>query len=172
VALNGTFENVIGSRFKDNITGNAANNLLRGGEGDDKLVGGPGNDILLGEAGNDDLVGSDGRDILIGGTGADRIVASAGEDILIAGTTAHDSNDTALLAIQAEWTSARDYATRVANIRGTGTGPRLNGTFFFNATTVFDDFAADTLTGSQQKDWFWIFALDNVTDQNQDEFIN
>jgi hypothetical protein len=64
----------------------------------------------------------------------------------------------------------------VANLRGTGSGPRLNGDFFLRATgpgqTVFDDFAADTLTGSQHLDWFFLFPLDVITDTNKDELIN
>jgi Ca2+-binding RTX toxin-like protein len=158
INLSGTFENVIGTPFNDTINGNAANNLLVGGGGDDQLSG------------------HQGRDILIGGAGADRLIGGADEDILIGGTTAFDSILTALLAIQAEWSSSRSYATRVANLRGPGTEPRLNGDFFLKASgagqTVFNDAAVDTLTGSQQSDWFFLFAGDVQTDQNQNEFVN
>ena len=57
-----------------------------------------------------------------------------GRDLLIAGTTAYDGNEAALAAIMAEWTSGRDYATRIANLSGTGSGPRDNGSVFLMAS--------------------------------------
>ncbi|MBO0697984.1 MAG: autotransporter-associated beta strand repeat-containing protein, partial [Zavarzinella sp.] len=95
---------------------------LYGGAGDDRLQGGGGHDVLLGGEGSDRLLGGDGRDLLIGGTGGDRLEGNAGDDILIAGTTAYDGSADALGAVMAEWTSSRDYATRVANLRGEGSG--------------------------------------------------
>ena len=74
-----------------------------------------------------------GPNLLIGGSGADTLIAGSGDDLLIAGTTAFDANEAALAAIMAEWTSGRDYATRVANLSGTGSGPRSNGNFFLIA---------------------------------------
>jgi titin len=150
---------------------------LYGGDGNDRLQGGAGHDVLLGGAGNDTLHGGLGLDLLIGGLGADDLVGNADGDLLIAGTTAHDANEAALCAIMAEWTSARDYATRVANLRGTGSGPRANGSYFLNATTVFDDGAVDRLTGSSGQDW--IFAniadggvLDDITGVLGSELID
>jgi len=142
-----------------------------------QLIGG-GFNVLLGEAGNDLLIGGSDRDVMIGGAGADRIIGNANDDLLVAGITAFDANDAALAAILAEWTSARDYATRVANLQGTGSGPRLNGDFFLltdgPAATVSDDGATDTLTGSAGRDWFFANldsgVLDRITDLNATEF--
>ena len=61
-------------------------------------------------------------------------MGNSGDDILIAGTTAFDHNQAALAAIMAEWTSARSYADRVANLSGTGSGPRDNGSVFLMAS--------------------------------------
>jgi Ca2+-binding RTX toxin-like protein len=49
------FENIIGSRFNDTLTGSAVANKLEGGAGDDTLtdVAGAGTDTLIGGAGND-----------------------------------------------------------------------------------------------------------------------
>ncbi|MPR11408.1 calcium-binding protein [Microvirga tunisiensis] len=49
------FENIIGSRFNDTLTGSAVANRLEGGAGDDTLtdVAGTGTDTLIGGAGND-----------------------------------------------------------------------------------------------------------------------
>src|SRR5207237_5375909 len=134
--------------------------------------GGAGNDVLLGGDGDDLIVGGNGRDLLIGGFGADRLVGNADDDILIAGATAFDAKAFALDAILAEWTSARDYTTRVANIRGGGSGPRANGNFFFavdgSSVSVFDDAAEDMLTGSAGADWFFANLDAGVKDKITD----
>ena len=51
------FENVRGSAYDDDLTGNAGANKLWGLAGDDKIEGGGGNDTLEGGAGADDLDG-------------------------------------------------------------------------------------------------------------------
>lgn len=155
---------------------------LYGDDGNDRLKGGSGTNVILGGAGDDLLVGGSNRDILIGGTGADRIVGNEADDILIAGYTAYDLKEAALAAVLAEWTSARDYATRVANLRGTGTGARSNGSIFLitdgAGATVLDDGVVDVLTGDTGQDWF-LFNVDGdgdptkkdkVTDLSAQEF--
>ena len=63
-----SIENIIGSSYKDVLTGNGENNRLEGGGGTDTLNGGAGADILDGGDGNDTLIsGADGAlDLLIG----------------------------------------------------------------------------------------------------------
>lgn len=141
------------------VHGGAGNDVLRGGAGRDTLVGGPGADIIVGNGNNDSLVGEAGRDLLIGGAGADMMKGGADEDILVAGWTLYDNNLAALEAIRSEWTSLRSYTTRIANVSGTGYGPRANGNFFFRGgaaltRTVFDDVATDKLTGAAKCDFF------------------
>src|SRR5262249_30942192 len=137
------------------------------------LKGGAGASILLGGDGNDELNGGNGPSLLIGGRGADRLVGGNGDDILIGGTTAWDANTQALCAIMDEWTSSHDYATRVANLRGTGTGPRANGSYFLTvgglSATVFDDREPDMLTGSSGIDWFFAGFGDTITDWHDNE---
>jgi Ca2+-binding RTX toxin-like protein len=153
---------------------------LYGGDGNDRLKGGAGSNVLLGGAGDDLLVGGSARDVLIGGSGVDRIVGNAADDLLVAGATAFDGDQAALAAVLAEWNSGRDYATRVANLMGTGSGPRLNGNTFLVADgptpTVIDDGAADVLTGSAGQDWFFAHlsgtgVKDKVTDLSAAEFV-
>ena len=55
-------ENVFGSNFADNITGDLSNNLINGYDGNDTLIGGFGNDTLDGGLGGDLLDGGDGND--------------------------------------------------------------------------------------------------------------
>src|SRR5262249_36852408 len=97
--------------------------------------------------------------LLIGGKGADQLVGNGGDDLLIGGTTSYDADAFGLSAVMAEWTSGRDYATRVANLRGTGGGPRANGTYFLITTgpnaTVGDEGAADDPTGAGGMAWFF-----------------
>jgi Ca2+-binding RTX toxin-like protein len=145
--------------------------IASGGAGDDDiqvaggltlsawLCGGAGNNVLVGGAGDDQLLGGGGQNLLIGGLGADTLNRNGGDDLLIAGTTAFDTNEAALAAVLAEWTSGRDYATRAANLRGTGSGPRANGDFFLKASgpdvTVYNDDAVDVLQEASGTDWFF-----------------
>jgi Ca2+-binding RTX toxin-like protein len=141
---------------------------LYGGPGNDTLKGGSGNDIIVGGDGNDLLSGSYGRDLIIGGDGADILIGNADDDILVAGATSYDADPTALRAIMAEWSSGRNYSTRVANIRGLGSGPRNNGEFFFRTegelANVFDDGVRDLLMGNAGTDWFIFNKTIGVTD--------
>ncbi|GAB1476510.1 hypothetical protein MASR2M70_13440 [Bacillota bacterium] len=67
--------NIIGSIYKDILTGNLANNIIRG------LAG---NDIIKAVAGNNTIMGGEGDDVLYGGTGSDIFVFTGnwGNDIL------------------------------------------------------------------------------------------
>jgi extracellular elastinolytic metalloproteinase len=143
---------------------------LYGGAGNDLLKGGGGLSMLMGGAGDDTLIGGSGRGLLIGGQGADRLVGGASDDLLIGGTTTYDDDPASLFAVLSEWSSARDYATRVANLIGTGTGPRLNGNTFLTDCTVLDDCVQDQLTGSSGLDWYWALGQDTITDRKPGEY--
>lgn len=137
--------------------------IIEGGDGNDHIKAGRGANVLLGGDGDDTLIGGTGRDVLIGGRGHDHLTGGPGEDLLIAGFTAFDSDPQALSAIRDEWNSDRSYETRIANLRGTGSGAdftnRLNDSFFLKADgldrTVFDDEAVYRLTGASGLDWFF-----------------
>ena len=58
------FENVIGSKGDDKITGDNKDNVLEGLAGDDTIDGMGGDDIIKGGAGDDNLDGGDGTDTL------------------------------------------------------------------------------------------------------------
>jgi hypothetical protein len=149
---------------------------IYGGAGDDRLKGGGGNNILIGGPGNDLLIGGKNRDLLIGGGGSDRLVAGAGEDIVIGGSTVYDdpavaAHTDALCAIMQEWSRTDEtYCQRVAHLTGVAGG--INGSFFLRGAgagqTVFDDQAADKLTGSSGLDLFFAHLCgtdgDTVTD--------
>src|SRR5262249_41087521 len=124
---------------------------VTGGQGNDVLIGDDDGDILVGGPGDDVLIGGKGRDVLIGGDGLDVLIGSAGEDVLIGGRTAYDLVPTALAAIRAEWNRTDlGYADRVDHLlHGGGLAPILD------ASTVFDDGAADILGGGKELDLFF-----------------
>ena len=158
-----------GDNGNDVLSGSAAaGDLLDGGAGDDMLLATTG----INDAG-DTLLGGDGRDFLFAHLGADSLDGGAGEDLLIAGNVAFNNGSllTGLSKIRNEWLSSRDYATRVANISGTGSGPRLNDNFFLiPGQTVFSDAATDQLLGGNDLDWFlYGFLLDTAQDPNPSE---
>ncbi|MEI7970457.1 MAG: hypothetical protein WCJ69_15845 [Betaproteobacteria bacterium] len=67
------------------LTGNALDNVLRGGFGADALSGGGGADTLHGQSGNDTLDGGDGNDALFGGDDNDILTGGEGNDTLDGG---------------------------------------------------------------------------------------
>ncbi|MGK9236872.1 type I secretion C-terminal target domain-containing protein [Inquilinus limosus] len=67
-------EDLYGSSWADQLSGDDGHNHIGGERGDDVLMGGGGDDVLSGEDGNDWLNGDDGKDTLIGGAGADRFI--------------------------------------------------------------------------------------------------
>jgi Ca2+-binding RTX toxin-like protein len=64
-------ENMSGSLFGDELSGDGGRNRLEGIDGDDRLLGRAGHDVLDGGAGDDWLEGGAGNDFLRGGAGAD-----------------------------------------------------------------------------------------------------
>lgn len=146
-----------------------ANVALFGGDGDDVMVGGRGGDTLDGGAGNDILFGgtvsSDGADLLLGGAGddllighlgADTLQGGSGQDLLLPASVTFLGPDlpTATFSIQAEWLSARPMSQKVANLSGTGSGPRNNGNYFLVPHgTLVDDAAVDRVLGEADNDW-------------------
>ncbi len=90
VSLLGTYENVVGTQFKDSLIGNSASNLLFGGPSDDTIQSGAGgNDSIDGGIGDDSITGGGGNDLIFGGGDDDTLQAGLGDDSIDAG----DGND-------------------------------------------------------------------------------
>ncbi|MFM2217406.1 MAG: hypothetical protein RL240_1724, partial [Planctomycetota bacterium] len=144
--------------------------MVTGGAGNDTLTGYSNKStILVGLGGNDTLVGGNQRDLLLGGTGADALTGSGGDDLLVASQTNFDAQRNALIAVYNEWTSARTFAQRTANIWGNGTGSRSNGEYYLNSDssdqvtdTVFADGNVDSLIGGLGQDWFFANLADST----------
>lgn len=146
------FENVAGGSGADSLTGNSVSN------------------IMIGNAGNDILSGLAGRDLLIGGLGLDRLNGGDDEDILIAGRTANDALFSNLNFLQAEWTSARSYGFRIANLRSGVGSPAVSLKVKVNVLNDLGD--DDVITSGNGTDWY-LRALDDViTDLVVGEFTD
>jgi Ca2+-binding RTX toxin-like protein len=78
-----SIENLVGSQFNDNISGNLPGNKLSGLGGADSLSGRHGNDVIDGGDGDDKLLGGNGDDTLLGGAGNDSVFGGIGNDRFI-----------------------------------------------------------------------------------------
>jgi Ca2+-binding RTX toxin-like protein len=142
-----------------------------GGAGDDTITGNALGNILVGGAGNDVINGGSGRSLLIGGGGADTVTGGSADDIVIGGTTNYDLNTAALQSILNEWQRTdKSYADRITDLRN-GTGLNGSNKLIFG-TTVHDDGAANVLTGGLGMDWFFMGAVDVITDLMPGEQVN
>jgi len=74
-------ENVQGSLFADNITGDSGDNVLDGLNGNDTIVSDAGDDTIFGGAGNDDLSGNDGNDSIRGDSNANDFLSDGDDEI-------------------------------------------------------------------------------------------
>jgi len=150
------FENLSGSLYDDNLTGDGGANILLGDLGNDVILGGDGNDTLYGdgriqvdshetggsgpitlfgnaddEPGNDPDVDPDftsGNDTLIGGKGNDTLYGGRGDDVL----TGNQNNDD--FVIEAD--SGDDRITDFSN----------SDSIIFSGVSGVDDFGDLTLT--------------------------
>jgi Ca2+-binding RTX toxin-like protein len=149
---------IIDSAGNDTLNGGAGNDLIFGCLGNDTLNGGTGNNVLSGGDGDDNLRSGTGRNVMIGGLGTDDIRGNpsggARGDLLIGGRTLYDDSQPDLVAILAEWSSARTLAQRRARLT---TGLGRNGTPFLRTTapnpSVLDDGAADAVFGGARFNW-------------------
>lgn len=159
----------------DYVEGGNHDDRIYGGDGaegsSDQLFGGGGNDFIDGGVGTDTIDGGAGRDFLVGGVQGseqvlgDWLLGESGEDIFLAGALLFDEEEVpqAVDAIMAEWTSGRDYATRIENISGTGVGPRDNGDYFLQVDqTVEGNSLVDDLTGGSNLDWFLYTLAEDI----------
>ncbi|MBX9656738.1 hypothetical protein K2Y11_24230, partial [bacterium] len=131
-------------------------------------------DIIIADGegpGSDQVFGDEGDDILIAGGGADLLNGGKGSDLLVSGAvTSFDV--AAYLQIQAEWTSPRPIADRVANLNGTGSGPRENGDVFLTSSNVtISDHAVDEVFGGADEDWLTSGEEDVIEDAEFDDIV-
>jgi Ca2+-binding RTX toxin-like protein len=119
-------EHVQGSRYNDQLFGNAANNVL---------VGDGGGDMLYGRAGNDTLLGGEGHDNLDGGAGSDALDGGAGEDWVLY--------------------AASSTGVTVNLLTGSGAGGDAQGDIYFDIENVDGSTFADVLIGNAGDNKLW-----------------
>ena len=143
---------------------------LDGGDGNDQLKSAKGNDVLRGGDGDDHLDGGQGADIEIGGMGADRLLGGPGHDLMIAGTTSYDADEALLFDIAQIWGGSGPVADRVDSLRTSADVPLALGG---SSPTVFDDGAADRLTGASGQTWYFADPTQDVITGNlKKSFVN
>jgi hypothetical protein len=167
VMINGASQGTFSAASRVVVYGGAGNDTIAvqqnlvldawlfGGAGNDVLSSARGNDVLSGGAGIDVLSSDRGRDVLFGGAGLDVLAAGQDDDIVVSGTSSYEADESALAAIVAEWTSARDFVTRQRNLLdGSGSFDRLNDQYFLElGETVLDDGQNDTTSGGPGNNW-------------------
>ena len=148
-----------------NLALNTATGYAGGAYNITGIIGGAGDNMFVGNSLNNFFKGGTGRNILIGGGGADTLIGGGGDSLLIGGTTAYDTNAVALNAIFAEWTRKDlSFEQRVADLISPGNNPRsLNGVYTLDKKHVFDDAAADKLSGGAGLVWAFVDSLDTFT---------
>jgi Ca2+-binding RTX toxin-like protein len=159
-------ENIIGSAFKDTLTGDSNNNTILGGKGEDTIDGGAGNDRLFGEDDNDRIFGGIGDDYLVGGSGtgwpSDILDGGIGND-----TASYITANSAVAASLAERTgwmgdAMGDQFISIENLEGSFFDDFLIGD---NGANVLSGLAGndtlegragdDTLDGGAGNDTLW-----------------
>jgi acid phosphatase len=129
--------------------------MIFGGDGNDHIQTGAGNTVVVGGTGNNHIEAGAGRNLLIGGTGHTHIEEDGGQAIVIAGTTFYDANVEALTAIENEWASTDNLATRVAKITSGVTQDGSTTKYHLAADTVFANGFHNHLEAESGMDWFF-----------------
>jgi hypothetical protein len=136
-------QNVFGGLAGDSLTGDGQDNALFGNGGRDVIDGGSG-----------------GRDLLVGGLGADTLTTGGTGDTIYVGADLNpaDRNNTfSVRRILNDWTSAKSYETRVADLLA---GAAATGGVELSPATLENDLAADAFTARAGRDVFFVEPID------------
>ena len=148
-------ENVIGSDFNDDLSGDAQTNALYGGNGNDTLRGQAGDDNLFGQAGNDYIEGGDGNDVIDGGSGFNIAAYATASHFVVLD-----------LAMRGQWQDTQgaggDFITNVENLIGSSYDDNLSGDGQTNV--IYGGDGNDTLYGRA--------GDDNLFGQNGSDYID
>lgn len=120
-----SIENIIAGYGDDQITGDAADNVLFGVGGNDVLSGMAGDDIIDGGAGDDMINGGAGADTLFGGDGHDTVVFDDAGRVVVRLNNQTVSTDDTIAGFENAITGAGNDAligSDVANILVSGAG--------------------------------------------------
>ena len=159
-----SIENIEGSIFNDWLTGDGADNEIRGFNGNDRLEGGAGDDELYGGGGDDTLDGGAGKDILDGGAGTNSASyrqSSQGVRVSLSNTGAQ-ADFTSEHGFTANNNEAKgDILSNIESIYGSANNDWLTGDGEDN--TLFGGDGNDRLEGGTGVDTY-VFAAGGGTD--------
>lgn len=148
---------IVGSRFNDNIQGNDEDNALSGNRGNDFLNGLNGDDELFGDDGNDTLLGFFGNDILDGGTGSNTMRGEDGNDVIFSSSAAFVGEPTGFDNIfggsGTDGLNLTSYETGITVVGG--------AQVFFGGNQVAQFEGIEYLVGSQGSDVIELGAFTN-----------
>lgn len=156
-----SMEDVYGSRFGDDITGDGGPNFLsslygddvvEGGDGRDWVWGWVGNDRLSGGGGDDQVWGSEGDDVVRGDAGSDTLMGEEGDDLFDGGPNGDTADFSRTfdemvvnLATGVATGEGTDVLTAVENVVGSLNADRIVGDE--NANRLYGDYGGDQITG-------------------------
>jgi len=151
-------ENVIGSAFDDDFTGDAAANRIEGRGGNDLLSGGDGNDVLIGGTGVDMSDGGIGNDYFFVDNAGDTVTEAVGQgtDRVFAGTSYTLAAGAEIESLSTDW----NLGTAAINL----TGNEFANSVYGNAgnNTLNGGGGADLMVGWAGNDMFFV---DNAGDR-------
>jgi len=119
-------ENVIGSNYKDDITGNSDNNIILSGDYSDVIRGREGDDELYGESGNDIISGNEGNDFIYGGEGSDTIDFDEAKNGINIQLQTEEANELGKDEGKS-WGEGEDYIYEIENIKGSKYNDLISG---------------------------------------------
>lgn len=117
-------ENIFGSAYDDDFTGDEGRNRIDGIGGNDALDGRLGHDVLDGGAGDDRITGGGGNDFLRGGSGADSFVLTeeAGSRDRIVDFDSGEGDRLEFTADLSAYSGIHDFASFLARAEETAEG--------------------------------------------------
>lgn len=148
-------ENVEGSAFNDFIQGNAADNLIEGGDGFDQQRGNAGNDQLFGEGGDDLLRGGTGVDHFDGG-------ANTSED-----TVQGFGDRISFFELTATQGVIANISTGIIANDGFGNAETMTGIESLGSNTAFND----SFTGDEGRNYLFVDVGDEAFGLGGDDVI-
>ncbi|MEK9139468.1 MAG: calcium-binding protein, partial [Nitrospirota bacterium] len=165
---------LLGTQFRDTITG---------GAGDDDIDGFQGDDVLRGEGGDDELIGSEGQDLLMGGVGDDYLGGAEGADQMIGGVgndrygvgdvgdVVTELSDEGSDTIEIEGLAAYTLPDHIEVLSLTSNGqvPVLNGTGNSLDNLLEGNFYNNVLEGMAGNDTLWGGSRNQFVGPNVDE---
>ena len=151
-----TVENLTGSDFADQLSGNAGDNVLLGGAGNDTLIGRAGADTLDGGTGADRLEGGDGNDLYFVDNVADTLIEF--DNLGLGGIDSVRSTVSLVLAANVENLTLLGSA----NIDATGNG-KANYLIGNSGANVLDGGAGnDTMEGGLGDDTYYTNTASDI----------